>query len=996
MNLVMEGLATIGGIILGSAAEAAPVAGEVAGEVAEAGASAVEVGALGASKMASRGSAELTEQAARSEAEAAEHTADAPVSEEPADTRSLGQKIKDWFTPNPGVESARDIGGKLVGADKNENALWTKAIADHTSLVDATENVKNWKPDDSKQLYQLLSDQLVVSPGRDMSMKLNALLNEPEKFLNTKDPIILSDIKNLQRLSKGNPEFKLDLLNKIGQAGKLDQIKEGPIEQLYYKSKPDILKASETKFSPNNKIKWNANHEYTDLPANFDEAIGNFRNSHIKSLYHGMLDAKNFTQAEKHQLFKGMYDFINTNNETNLAEGLAEEARIHNMTNAEVVKLFEPVQAKLEIMKKLKQAAAFGMDKQYADIQIPTPESTETEIYNFSQALNKLHPDNKALVENVLHPDVKAKMVTSVAPDVSEDAAIQMSNDAAFQATIKKIDRLYKGPERTAERRAVIDIYRKGGTNLADYNKKLDALLIKIPKQTVEGVTEGVPSSVINEGVDETTGNLTKPNITMKESSIQDAIIEAGGVTKADPNFTRLLSKINSIYNQTERPVELKRAVELFKKNDYKEYEEELDALIKKRASIVFKEKFIDDIPADELVPRKVEALKSSKAKAVEVVEELRASKAPAKQLTAAEQRLAKIKEESTLVKAFQRIETPELKSKMYESLPQDKKDILEVYMQPKGKEAEELIPSSKLSGELEEFGTPEIKKISPSINMDPQVSPSEAAAEEGILPTTDPLETLPEAGIDPASTTGIADAEGMVGEPVEGSGAGDFSDKKGFFTSDGFKAAMGGLFGGVTGGGIIAGLIEGVDKLKSGDFSSIKSAVDTVSKIGKTISALEKDYKKYLDIWNGAGANRAAGQAAKRGMEQTRNEMNRLKQEETKASGNLKRAVMKAEGDIKNAASAANKKAIADKEYKGKGTQDKVSSGLLKDTSMPSIKIYNNFQSPESFLKSEDDFSTITKKNVNSKNKTSENTEKADRKGKIVHEDGNDDSDQS
>jgi hypothetical protein len=274
-------------------------------------------------------------------------------------------------------------------------------------------------------------------------------------------------------------------------------------------------------------------------------------------------------------------------------------------------------------------------------------------------------------------------------------------------------------------------------------------------------------------------------------------------------------------------------------------------------------------------------------------------------------------------------------------------------------------------------------KNISLPKTMEPVVEepPVEEPPVESIPPVVEPV-------IDPSSDTGIAESEGVIGEPQEATEEFASEDEKaGFFTSDRLKDMASGVLGTTAAGGLIAGIIAGIDKLKSGDFSDVKKALDTTTKISKTMAELAKDFNKYLNIWNSSGNNRVAAESAKRNMEKTKNELDQLQKAKAQAGGDLKRALTNASNNIKKQATDANKKAIADKEFASKNAKKNVQAGVLKDTSLPSIKIYNNFQSPESFLKSEDDFSTIQKKNVNSKNKTKEHTDKADHKSKIIHD---------
>lgn len=246
-----------------------------------------------------------------------------------------------------------------------------------------------------------------------------------------------------------------------------------------------------------------------------------------------------------------------------------------------------------------------------------------------------------------------------------------------------------------------------------------------------------------------------------------------------------------------------------------------------------------------------------------------------------------------------------------------------------------------------------------------------------------EPIEGEPR--VDPNSLTGKAESEGMIGAPQESEEIilDTPEGKQGFFSSDGFKTALTAAFGSLAGSSLVVGLKSAVDKLREGDFSDIKKGLDGVQKIAKTIGELEKDYKKYESIWNQSSKDPARANAAKKAMQQTLVDMQKAQQAKGKAEDNFKKAVTRANNNIKGASAEDKKKAIEKKEFDSSRTKKLVQDGVLKE-GMPVFKIYNNINSPESFLSREstDDFSITKKNTTNSKNKTL--TKKADRKAII------------
>ena len=841
----------------------------------------------------------------------------------------------------------------------------------------AQKSLQNLTPNDSLQVYRNIREQLVADTSNDeLSKKLDKILQGAGEYHDTLDPVMKEDIQNIARLSKANPAFKNSLLSKVVESGEIDSIPpiEEDINKLYLKGRVGkVLKKAVEK-----KPEFWSNRMGDD--ADVLKATNEFRDNHMHSLYNGIIDSKDLTVGEKHRLFKSLVDKINNPElgEQELDDFLKQESNIHGVSNEQMRKLFQPIQRKIEELKQLKDVAAFGAEKEYMDTLSPVSidSSTETEIRKFSDTLEKLKlPENRAKILSQL--DEPTKNLFDEKPEGDLEAGnfdIKSERVGRAKKHIRdlkeKVSKLYPDNPEQVKRvaddlKTMYDKYNVGNFVLDDFMLESNKLVGELPLTVAPDIvnvpeyipyTEKLPSTDISKAVENIKSKIKSKELATKLENIKPEEAESVLKNTTDEQIN-MRKKVKDEISELKIEEKINPSAEL--KTELKEKSDELSVLK-------------NDI---EELQKLSKTYQDEGKKLAEQLEE--SNKKFVKDFTQTIKDTPDVSQREMLWK--------QLPLKQEELLP---RDFYDEYISEYGKKKLST-PIKTMEVEPQQIESPPPQPAQlPSLIQPSTVAPQEAMAEEGLL--VKPSDEPP--SIDPESLTGTAQDEGMIGEPKEGEGEGDFNteEKKGFFTSDGFKQAMGTLFGTITGSGIAVGLTAGIEKLKAGDFSDIKKAYDGFQKFSKTLGELEKDFKKYRDIWNGSGTDKERAENAKKEMERIKNEMARVKQMESKAAGDFKRAIGKANSDIKRAQMNASKKALADKEFKSKNAKANVEKGILKDTSQPSIKIYNNFQSPESFLtrKSEDDFSNTKKINTNSKNKSDshDNVEKAKNKSRITH----------
>lgn len=984
-SLLMEGLIE-GGIIAG---ESAP---EIAGAIETAGTTALGGAAVGG-KMTEEAAARASEEAARA------HTLEAPVEGSTAD------KVREFFTPEPGAKPARDTGWKMPDTPIPKIPLSEKVV--HTIF--------------GKDLGFAAEDEVI------------------------KDMKILEKLQ-IHNTSKGtrlpNTKYLEHIVESIDKDGTISH----PLEDLKNVHKP--------LFKSNANI---VNRRPADLLKNYpvgSKGGGNpgiqFVNRLPRSILKAIDGSKILTSEEKVQLLKGQ---VGRNRFTTTNELVDRIIAKHSKVAKEMPEIVEEVPKPVqESIAAIETEAEKEPEKFKADIQKSVPTATRSRVLQRVKELNlktreAIMGDNKnlSLFSRKIAPKIRTTLQEEMAKRglQSENVAeldIQMTTNPSAELESE----LRQAKSELEATRDELKSLKSIDKDVTEYIKGEDNKVSSVLKKV-----EDVPDEEFKEVFEKSTEKIENPET--KEELLKKLTPKQKELLRFEESKTIVPKEFVTLLDNTKNPVLRARLTSLLSdeeqlalgdlSTDFKEtgsldegfiesYKNIKDTKVAKKIFDILtdEEKAQLHISLTKLPPKVVPtpefkeliedtanldlrnrllSLADVDESTLDTPDVFRVGVDPLterfmslyqrnwleypdiqKVLTKAERTQLNeylkanklivtdpVKFKEDFISFINKIKSPDTKLKLYANLTQDEKNLLgknffKEKMQVLVDESERLK-----------------KNISLPKTMEP-VEPIVEAVEEAIEPVVEQVEPVApvEPTIDPSSATGIAESEGVIGEPQEAVEEFTEDEKAGFFTSERLKDMAAGVLGTTAAGGLIAGIVAGIDRLKSGDFSDVKKALNTATKVVNTIKELEKDFNKYLRIWNSSGNNRVAAESAKRKMEETKKELDTLQKAKAQAGGDLKRALTKANDNIKKQATDSNKKAIADKEFASKNAKKNVQGGILKDTSLPSIKIYNNIQSPESFLKSEDDFSTVQRKNVNSKNKTKEN--KASNKSKIIHDD--------